>query len=59
LRAALLVVNSVAVDSQPLISRSELQAALFALYDILEEVRIIRRLLDGGDGEEVEEDLGQ
>ena len=47
------------MDQQPLITRSELEAALFALHDILEEVRIIRRLVEGDDGEETQEDLGE
>lgn len=36
---------------------SELEAAFFALYDLLEEVRKIRFLLDEDDGEEAQEDL--
>ena len=39
-----------------LIRREELVPALFALHDILEEVRKIRRLLEDDDGEEVQED---
>ena len=45
------------MDAEPLVTREELAAALFAVHDILEEVRTIRRLLD--DGGEVEEDLGE
>jgi hypothetical protein len=48
------------VNPQPIVTREELVPAFFALYDLLEEVRIIRRLLQGDDGEEeVQEDLGQ
>ena len=43
-----------------LMTRQELEAALFALYDLVEEVRKIRRLLEDENGEEeVQEDLGQ
>ena len=46
------------VDREPLIARGEIEAAFFALYDLLEEVRKIRRLLQGDDGEEeIPEDL--
>jgi hypothetical protein len=45
------------VGPQPLVTRSELEAAFFALYDLLEEVRKIRLLLDEDDGEEAQEDL--
>jgi len=45
------------VATQPLVTRSELEAAFFALYDLLEEVRKIRLLLDEDDGEEAQEDL--
>ena len=49
-----------AVGSEPVVTRAELEAAIFALYDLLEEVRKIRALLEGDDGEEeVQEDLGQ
>lgn len=44
------------VGQQPLVT-SELEAAFFALYDLLEEVRKIRFLLDEDDGEEAQEDL--
>jgi hypothetical protein len=48
------------VDSRPLITRAEVEAAFFAPYDLLEEVRTTRFLLEGDDGEEeVQEDLGQ
>jgi hypothetical protein len=48
------------MDAQPLVTREEGVSAFFALYDLLEEVRIIRRLLQGDNGEEeVQEDLGQ
>lgn len=50
-------VDPLAVDSEPLITRPELEAAFFALYDLLEEVRKIRFLLDEDDGEEAQEDL--
>jgi hypothetical protein len=43
------------IDTEPLITHDELAAALFALHDILEEVREIKRLLGGDDGEEEEE----
>jgi hypothetical protein len=56
----LVALDPVSVDPQPLVTREELVPAFFALYDLLEEVRIIRRLLQGDDGEEeVQEDLGQ
>jgi hypothetical protein len=45
------------VNPEPLIARGEIEAAFFALYDLLEEVRTIRRWLEGEDGEEVQEDL--
>jgi hypothetical protein len=45
------------VNPEPLITRGEIEAAFFALYDLLEEVRTIRRWLEGEDGEEVQEDL--
>jgi hypothetical protein len=43
------------VNDEPLVTREELAAALFALHDILEEVRKIRRFLSG----EEEEDVGE
>jgi hypothetical protein len=42
------------MDPEPLITHDELAAALFAVHDILEEVRQIKRLLGGDDGEEEE-----
>ena len=48
----------VAMEPIRLITREDLVPALFALHDILEEVRKIRRLLEDDDGEEVQEDLG-
>jgi hypothetical protein len=42
------------------VTRQELEAALFALYDLVAEVHKIRVLLEGDDGEEeIQEDLGQ
>ena len=43
------------VQPERLITRGEVVAALFALHDILEEVREIRRLIGDDDGEEEEE----
>jgi hypothetical protein len=43
------------MQPEELITRDEVVPALFALHDILEEVREIRRLLGGDDGEEEEE----
>jgi hypothetical protein len=54
--AVLGVFDASRVEDQPLITRAELAAALFALHDILDEVRRIRRLLS--DGQE-KEDLGE
>jgi hypothetical protein len=48
------------MEPTPLLTREELEAALFALYDLVAEVHKIRVLLEGNDGEEeVQEDLGQ
>ena len=48
------------MEPAPLMTRQELEAALFALYDLVEEARKIRSLLEDDDGEEeVQEDLGQ
>jgi len=45
------------VEPEPLISREELTATLFAINDIREDVREIRiRLKEEGDGEESEDD---
>jgi hypothetical protein len=44
---------------ESLASREEIVQALFALHDILDEVRAIRHLLEDDDGEEIQEDLGQ
>ena len=44
------------MSPEPLIERTEIEAAFFALYDLLGEVRKIRQLLDEDDGE-VQEDL--
>jgi hypothetical protein len=49
----------VSVDPQPLVTREEIVPALFAIHDILDEVRAIRLLLEGDDGEEIQEDLGE
>jgi hypothetical protein len=54
---AAVAVDPFSVDSEPLITRPELEAAFFALYDLLEEVRRIRFLLDEDDGEETQENL--
>jgi len=43
------------MDREQLVTRDELAAGLFALHDILEEVRRIRRFLSG----EEEEDVGE
>jgi hypothetical protein len=45
--------------AEPLIAREEIAAALFALHDILDEIRAIRRNLEGDDGGELEEGLGE
>ena len=45
------------MDPERLITRAELEAAFFALYDLVEEVRTIRFLIEGDDGQEVQEDL--
>ena len=44
----------VAVDAEPLIDRHEVVALLFRVNDIFDELREIRKLLEG-DGEEEEE----
>jgi hypothetical protein len=45
------------VEPEPLISRDELTATLFAIADIREDVREIRNWLkEEGDGEEPEDD---
>jgi hypothetical protein len=41
---------------EPLLSRPELEATLFAIADIREDVRRIRRLMEMGLGEEDSED---
>ena len=43
------------MQPERLITRGEVVAALFALHDILEEVREIRRPIGGNGGEEEEE----
>jgi len=42
------------MDPETLLTHEGLAAALFAVHDILEEVRQIKRLLGGDDGEEEE-----
>jgi hypothetical protein len=39
------------VDSEPLVSREEAVGLLFGVSDILEELRLIRRILEGDDEE--------
>jgi hypothetical protein len=45
------------VDAEPVVYREEAVGVMFAVMAILEEVRRVRRLLEGDDGEEVQEDL--
>jgi hypothetical protein len=45
------------VDAEPVVYREEAVAVMFAVMSILEEVRRMRRFLEGDDGEEVQEDL--
>jgi hypothetical protein len=40
------------VEAEPLVSREEAVGLLFGVADILEELRAIRRLLEGTDEEE-------
>jgi hypothetical protein len=48
------------MDGEPLIQREELVPILFAVHDLVREVRTIRRLMEAEDGgEEAEEDLGE
>jgi hypothetical protein len=42
------------VEAEPVLERKEVVALLFAVYDMLQEVRAIRRLLEGNDEEEEE-----
>jgi hypothetical protein len=42
-----------------LITRAEVVGALFALHDILDELRVIRLLRGDDNGEEIQEDLGE
>jgi hypothetical protein len=42
------------VDAEPLITHDELAAALFAVHDILEELREIKKRLGGDNGWEEE-----
>jgi hypothetical protein len=48
-----------ALSVEPVIYREEAVATMFVVRDILEELRTIRRLLEGEDGEEVQEDLDE
>jgi hypothetical protein len=46
------------MEIEPILTREEAVGVAFAVYDLLVEVRRIRRLLEGDDGEEeVQEDL--
>jgi hypothetical protein len=40
------------VEEQMLVSRDEVVGLLFGVADILEELRLIRKVLEGGDEEE-------
>lgn len=51
-RATLLGMNG-----EPVVYREEAVGLMFAVMSILNELRRIRRLLEGDDGEEVQEDL--
>lgn len=42
------------MEAEPVLQREEVVSLLFAVYDMLAEVRAIRRLLEGNDGEEEE-----
>ena len=42
---------------EPIVYREEALGMMFAVTDILEEVRAIRDFLEGDDGEEEEEEL--
>jgi hypothetical protein len=41
-----------AVEAEPIVSREEAVGLLFGVADILEELRLIRKTLGGGDEEE-------
>jgi hypothetical protein len=45
------------VSFEPIVYREEALGLMFAVTDILDEVRAIRDFLEGDDGEEEEEDL--
>jgi hypothetical protein len=47
------------IQPEPILTRAEAVQAIFAVYDLLVEVRRIRLLLDDDYGEEEEEDLGE
>jgi hypothetical protein len=50
----------VEVNADPVVHREEAVSTMFAITDILEEVREIRALLEGDDGQEEEpEDEGR
>jgi hypothetical protein len=40
------------VEAEPIVSREEAVGLLFGVADILEELRLIRKTLGGGDEEE-------
>jgi hypothetical protein len=45
------------VDDRQVLDRAEAVGLMVAVYDLLAEVQRIRDLLEGDDGEEVQEDL--